>query len=77
MADWQDRVIAERTELSVKLTALAALISRRDQFEALADKDKRLLRDQRSAMLEYIEILDARIARFTEEPAAFDELAAK
>ena len=63
MADWQDRVIAERTELSVKLTALAAFISRRDpQFEALADIDKRLLRDQCSAMLEYIEILDARMS---------------
>lgn len=66
MADWQDRVIAERTELSVKLTALAVFISRRDpHFEALADEDKALLRDQRNALLEYIEILDARIARFT------------
>ena len=62
MEDWLERVIQERKELNAKLAKLAAFISRRDpRFEALSEEDKRLLRRQREAMLEYSEILEERI----------------
>ena len=64
---WQTRVLKERKELSIKLIALSSFISRPDTiFEALDKEDKELLRSQRNVMLKYIDVLDNRIARFTE-----------
>ena len=65
MKDWQTRVVDERAQLSVKLTALAAFISRRDSiFDALTKEDKDLLRRQREIMSDYIDVLDTRIMGF-------------
>ena len=65
MQPHQERVVTESNELREKLTKLAAFISGNKTFEALPAEDQSLLRQQRDIMSEYLDVLGARIARFT------------
>ncbi len=62
--NWQDSVRAERAEVAVRLTTLAAFITSNPVFKTLDLLDQGLLQEQRDTMLEYVEVLDERIARF-------------
>lgn len=63
--DWQTRVIQERDDLSVKLVALEKFMTGSATFGALLREDKNLLREQCSAMMEYRDVLEERIAKFS------------
>ena len=63
MEAWQERVIAERQDLDVKIVKLSTFIGS-PSFVALPGMDQRLLREQRGAMSEYSDILQQRIDRF-------------
>jgi hypothetical protein len=64
MQPHEQRVVEEKRGLDEKLVKLAAFISASPIFEKMDPVDKALMRDQRDAMLQYSEALDARIARF-------------
>ncbi len=65
MQPHQQRVVDERAELGQKVSALARFISIENPvYMALPERDRDLLQDQLTVMLEYIDILDARIERF-------------
>ena len=64
MEDWQRRVIEEHEELLGKLVKLASFISGDSSFTALEAYQQVLLRRQRSAMIEYEDVLAERIKDF-------------
>lgn len=64
MEDWQQRVVAEHTDLCGRLTKLSAFISGNPAFQALDIVDRELLRQQRDVMRDYEIVLEHRIARF-------------
>jgi len=60
---WQERVIAERKELLIRYERLVAFLSS-DGAKALDGEVRHLMNRQSVHMLEYLSILDQRIARF-------------
>ena len=64
MEDWQTRVVEERDALCAKVTRLASFISSSPVFRSSHDEDRRLLRAQRMAMMDYLDILEDRIRRW-------------
>lgn len=60
MADWKERLEAEREELSERLAKLADF-TRTASFNSLWEVDKYLLRRQHDIMAEYLEVLDLRL----------------
>lgn len=64
MQPHQERVVTESNELREKLTRLTAFISGNEAFGKLEEKDQNLLRQQRDIMIEYLDVLGERIARF-------------
>jgi hypothetical protein len=60
----EERVGAEKRDLDDKLLRLTAFISKGTLFDVLPEEDKRLMREQRDAMMQYSEALGARISRF-------------
>jgi hypothetical protein len=63
MQPYQQRVIEEREQLSVKYNALDTFVNGQVFLNLPGDEQDRLLR-QRKIMGEYLEILDERIAAF-------------
>lgn len=63
----EERVIAERAELEIKRQKLAAFIQGAGAFEDLDAEDQKLLRRQEAVMLEYTDVLNDRISRFTRQ----------
>lgn len=63
MKDHQQRVRIERDQLNEKLEKLETFITT-DNFKSLIQEERHLLERQQSAMQVYLDILDARIARF-------------
>jgi hypothetical protein len=66
MKPHEQRVVDERNELKVKLTKLNDF-RKTDTYNQLPGMDQALLDDQSAIMGEYIDILDARIARFPKD----------
>ena len=66
MKPHEQRVVDERNELKVKLTKLNDF-RKTDTYNQLPGMDQALLDDQSAIMSEYIDILDARIARFPKD----------
>lgn len=64
MHPYLEGVIAEKAALDERLAKLLAFISNHHAFTGLEPADRQLLRDQRTAMLEYSDILGKRIDRF-------------
>ncbi len=62
--NWQDRVRAERIEIGERLIKLSAFMSAGPAFFGLDLHTQGLMREQRAAMQDYVDILDKRIARF-------------
>ena len=65
MKDHEQRVVLEKTELDIKVRALASFTSGSEVFAALPAFDRVLLRDQLRFMKEYSNVLGRRIERFT------------
>jgi len=63
MKEWQQRVIAERDELCVKLAKLRAF-KLTPEYAASPHDERRLLDQQGETMQTYADILGARIERF-------------
>jgi len=61
MADWKERLVQEKSDLDETLTKLANFMGS-DKFLSLDIIGQYLLRMQRSHMMEYSSILEARIA---------------
>lgn len=64
MEDWQLRAVKEKEELDKKLSALTFFIERTMQFESLPTDERLRLINQEKCMLEYSQILAARINHF-------------
>jgi hypothetical protein len=64
MKPHQERVVQERTDLAEKLEKLDAFLGDTAKFRALDFSDGCLLVEQSEIMRAYVEVLDARIARF-------------
>lgn len=67
LAPHQQRVVDEKTELDVKLSALSKFISESSIFTALADEERARLVCQEEVMKDYSEILGERIAAFDQK----------
>ncbi len=65
MKPHEQRVVDEQKELSEKLTKLQVFIASSPIFKELDERDQELLEEQQLAMLDYQEILDERISRFS------------
>ncbi len=65
MQPHQERAVAESNELRERLTKLTAFISANDAFKTLDAIDQGLLRRQRDCMMDYLDVLGDRIARFS------------
>jgi hypothetical protein len=63
MKPHEERVLAERCELSDRLNKLIAFIES-EAFNAIDRYDRGLLRLQRLRMSDYLSVLDERIERF-------------
>lgn len=64
LTDWQQRVVEEMEELTVKLNALCAFISS-DKFRELSNAERfRLDKQRRRCMTEYLKVLVERIECF-------------
>lgn len=61
---YQQRVMDEQQELAERLDKLGVFIDTNSAFERLDVEDQSLLRQQRTAMSSYNEILTKRIQRF-------------
>jgi hypothetical protein len=59
---WQQRVVEEERELRIKTEALGAFLVSAACIE-LPEDDQSILRWQRKAMLEYLQVLNQRIDR--------------
>lgn len=66
MKSHEERVLHEQNELEEKIDKLALFCYGENNsiFQSLHPIDQRLLEKQHAAMLEYLEILERRIARF-------------
>lgn len=69
LAPHQERVVAERQELDVKIKALEQFVDRPGKpgspiFAKLPARERGLLYEQHSAMSAYLDILDQRIEAF-------------
>ena len=62
VAEWADRLIAERDELAERIVKLRAFM-RSAQFDALPAGDRSLLSDQERVMCAYLHILNDRVGR--------------
>ena len=60
---WQERLVAEKVELDVKIQKLKEFLDS-PKYKELASQDKLLLAEQHHYMLSYTLVLEARIARF-------------
>lgn len=60
---WQERVLDEREELSVKVDRLMAFMQS-DAIKSIPREDALLRMEQSYAMRKYLDILNQRIARF-------------
>lgn len=65
MTPWQERVVAEKTELEGKLVKLGTFINESPAFRVLDSGTQTLYYAQYNAMNAYCYILAARIERFT------------
>lgn len=63
MKPHQERVVKEGVELIEKLNKLNAFVMTAT-FDALPDRERELLLEQRIFMLSYLKVLDKRIALF-------------
>jgi hypothetical protein len=61
---FQQRVVAERTELASKLKSLQAFIEDPTTLQRLTKDELRLLTEQRDHMTDYLDVLEIRIRRF-------------
>ena len=66
MLPHQERVLAERHDLTTKIASLYEFM-RSGTYQALPDRDWELLRKQLHAMLDYEDALTQRIRRFAPE----------
>lgn len=62
--EWQIRVIAEKEELSKKVTSLGKFVLESEEFDKLTDSEKIILMDQLIVMEEYEDILNRRLQNF-------------
>lgn len=62
--EWQKRVIAEKEELSKKVTSLGKFVLESEEFDKLTYSEKSILMDQLKVMEEYEDILSRRIVNF-------------
>lgn len=60
----EQRVIAERDELAVRISALEDFVNSSPIYTTLPSKDRQLLTKQLEAMRAYLFVLDARIELF-------------
>ena len=70
MNEWQDRVVLEHSELSKKVEKLREFLDGQMKTVAcdrIGKSDFELLRQQLECMEAYCEILDKRMARFSEK----------
>ena len=63
MNEWQERLVAELSQVSDRIDALAEFIAS-DVYSDLADIDRKLLSRQLDYMIAYQRILEQRIDRF-------------
>jgi hypothetical protein len=63
MAPHQERVVAEKAELDVKLEKLGAFFET-DQFKSINQNEQKRMAEQWDVMKKYSDILGARIAAF-------------
>jgi hypothetical protein len=63
----EQRVVEERTQLRERLQKLGAFIDSGPTFHLLRQIDAALLVRQRTAMTDYLNVLDQRVARFMED----------
>ena len=61
--DWQNRLLAERDGLRERVIALQTFVQEPGKLAILPGEDATLLTQQLSAMLHYLDILDARVMR--------------
>jgi len=61
--DWQNRLLAERDGLRERVIALQTFVQEPGKLANLPGEDATLMTQQLSAMLHYLDILDARIMR--------------
>ena len=61
--DWQQRLIDEYNDLSVKLIKLTRFIES-PKFDGVGDGERQDLRRQREAMIQYMVVLGSRSTRF-------------
>ena len=64
MAPHQERVVQERADLAARLEKLDTFLSDPAKFRSIDFSDGCLLVEQSEIMRMYVEVLDARIARF-------------
>lgn len=62
MNNFQNEVIEERDDLSVKLGNLCSFLENSEIFDELDDDEKERLTAQREIMSEYLDILEERIS---------------
>lgn len=62
--EWQKRVIAEKEELSKKVTSLGKFVLESEEFDKLTYSEKSILMDQLIVMEEYEDILNRRLQNF-------------
>ena len=61
---YQTRVVEESNELRSRLSKLTTFISENETFKTMDAHDQDLLRCQRDAMADYLDVLGKRIRRF-------------
>jgi len=64
MQEFQQRVVLEHDELTVRLTALSKFINQLPAFTQLPEDEQTRLRLQAGTMNKYAQILEQRIAHF-------------
>jgi len=64
MLPHQERVVAERSELGIKLAKLVEFIGAGDKFLHLSVAEQARLRRQQAYMTAYLNVLDERIGAF-------------
>lgn len=64
MQPHEQRVVEEEQELQGRIVKLASFISGSPVFASLPEIDQNLLREQRTAMIDYQRVLTKRIKRF-------------
>ena len=61
MDDWEERLLQERADLSIKIEKLGAFITDSITFDSLTKEHKNLLRTQLNIMLQYAKVLSDRL----------------